>query len=116
MTIARRMKQALEVPEGARDANWVREHLQTAVALELSTLPPYLTAWWSIRSSGSAKRLLKQVVLQEMLHMGLICNCLNALGDRPRIAFRDVVQRYPAHLPGGVQVDLVVPLQRFSLD
>jgi hypothetical protein len=116
MRLAMQMKAALETPESKRDVNWVRDHLQTALALELSTLPPYLTAFWSIKDPGVIWALLSSIAKQEMLHLGLVCNCLNALRTRPRIAFAEVVQTYPAHLPGGVHVDLLVPLQRFSLE
>ena len=50
--------------------------------------------------------------------MGLVCNLFNAVGQgkSPVIAHSEVVPTYPGHLPGGVHVDLEVPLQRLSKD
>lgn len=61
--------------------------LQTAVGIEFGTLPPYLYALYSIplgTNSGSG-RLIRSVALQEMTHMCLACNILNALGGSPVI-------------------------------
>lgn len=57
------------------------DHLQDAVELELFTIPLYLTAMYSIRdTSNPAYALISSVVNQEMLHLQLACNTLNALG------------------------------------
>lgn len=56
--------------------------LQKAVILELSTIPPYLTALYSIipGTNIEASKVIKGVALEEMLHMVLAANTLSALG------------------------------------
>ncbi|GIG59989.1 membrane protein [Longispora fulva] len=100
----------LEVPEPARDLDWIRNCLQTAVALELSTLPPYLCAYWSIQKSGETTSLIHSVVMDEMYHLGLVCNMLTAVGTVPNVLAAARSLDYPGHLPGGVWPDLTVSL------
>ena len=63
---------------------------------------------WSIEDqSGDVFDLIRGVVLEEMLHMGLACNMLAAIGGTPVI----VAPGYPATgLPGGVRPGLEVYL------
>jgi hypothetical protein len=74
--------------------------LQTAIGVELGTLPPYLYALYSIRpgTNPQAEQLIRSVALQEMIHMCLDCNILNALGTTPAIN----PQKYPGPLPGDI--------------
>ena len=82
------------------------DQLRTAMAVELSTLPPYLYAWWTIRSrkdggsaaAAQASRLVLSVVYEEMLHMGLVSNVLAALGGRPAITDPRYLPTYPGAL------------------
>ncbi|MFD9130373.1 ferritin-like protein [Kitasatospora sp. NPDC059571] len=105
----------LAVPGGHRDVPWIRDALQTALELELATLPPYLCAWWSIRDrSDPAARLIQGIVYDEMFHMALVCNLLVAVGGRPSIV--DGVMSYPGPLPGGVREDLTVRLAGLGHD
>lgn len=92
--------------------------LQTAIGVEFGTLPPYLYAMFSIppeRNPAAAARI-KSVVLQEMIHMCLDCNILNALGGTPTLA----PPSYPGPLPGDIgdpgKPPLVVHLLPFSKD
>lgn len=92
-----------------------RSLLQTAVGVEFGTLPPYLYALYSIPSETNpeSSQLLRSVALQEMIHMCLACNILNALGGHPVIQ----VQRYPGPLPGDIgsnNTPLTVHLYPFS--
>ncbi|MEU6341138.1 ferritin-like protein [Streptomyces sp. NPDC046977] len=99
----------LDVPAPGRDVRWIRQALQIAVQLELSTIPPYLCAWWSVKDRrGEAARRLRSIVVDEMFHMGLVCNMLTAVGGRPWIA--GAVPAYPGPLPGGVRSELTVYL------
>lgn len=108
--------QLLAVPADVRDVPWLQQSLQTAVALELSTLPPYLCGWWSIDPSGdgAAAGLIGSVVYEEMLHMGLACNMLVAVGGTPSIVA--ALPSYPCALPGGVRPGLTVSLSGLTLD
>jgi hypothetical protein len=61
--------------------------LQKAIAVEFGTLPPYLYAMFSIPAGKNvaAAQLIKSVLLQEMIHMCLACNILNAIGGTPQL-------------------------------
>jgi hypothetical protein len=52
--------------------------------------------------------------MEEMIHMGLACNIMNALGKSPVIASKDAVPDYPGSLPGDIG-QLVVSLLPFSV-
>ena len=86
-----------------------REKLQTAIGVEFGTLPPYLYALYSIRpgTNVEAAELIRSVVLQEMIHMCLGCNILNALGGNPKIA--------PISYPGPLPSDIGPEGQRLTL-
>ncbi|MFJ9150354.1 ferritin-like protein [Streptomyces sp. NPDC102270] len=99
----------LAMPEAGRGIDWLRSALQVAVGLELSTIPPYLCGWWSIRDRGAdAARLIRRIIDDEMYHLGMVCNLLVAVGDRPRI--RAAAPTYPGPLPGGVRAGVTVYL------
>jgi hypothetical protein len=77
--------------------------LQTAIGVEFGTLPPYLYMLYSIKAGKNslAVRLIKSVALQEMIHMCLASNILNALGGIPTLK----PQKYPGPLPGEIGPD-----------
>jgi CDGSH-type Zn-finger protein len=79
----------------------LREHLQVAIELEHATLPPYLTALYSIKSGTNdrAVEVLTSVFVEEMLHMCLAANVLNAVGGRPVIDEPEFTASYPTALP-----------------
>ncbi|MCL1048652.1 ferritin-like protein [Shewanella abyssi] len=59
----------------------LREHLQWAVDVELYTIPFYMSAMYSVIDQASeARRLVRSVVNQEMLHMQCAANIANAYG------------------------------------
>ena len=76
----------------------LREHLQTAIRIEWSTIPPYLCALWSLGDTRNraAADCLRDVVTEEMLHLTLAANVLNALGGEPDLTDPP---RYPGPLP-----------------
>ncbi|MEU0213172.1 ferritin-like domain-containing protein [Streptomyces canus] len=99
----------LAMPEDGRGIDWLRSALQVAAELELSTIPPYLCGWWSIRDRGAdAARLIRRIIDDEMYHLGVVCNLLVAVGGRPRI--RAAAPTYPGPLPGGVRAGVTVYL------
>ncbi|MFD7677334.1 ferritin-like protein [Streptomyces sp. NPDC060187] len=99
----------LAVPLKNRRDDWLQEALQIAVAVEFSTIPPYLCAWWSINDRKSeVAQLIRRVVLDEMFHLGVVCNLLVAVGGRPDI--HAAAPLYPGPLPGGVHPGLDVYL------
>ena len=92
----------------------LREHLQWAIQVELSTVPTYLYAMYSIDDDTSVPyRLIRSVVVEEMLHAALAANVLSAVGGEPRFYDEDVVPSYPMALPHH-RPELVLNLERAS--
>lgn len=93
----------------------LHSYLHAAMQLEHATIPPYLTALYSIQpgTNADAFHVLRVVVVEEMLHLTLAANILNAVGGTPDLTQEDFVPRYPAYLPNG-ETDFEVGLQRFS--
>ncbi len=71
--------------------------LQTALEVEHSTIPAYLCALYSIKdgTNQEAAHIIKSVVLEEMLHMILAANVLNAIGGHPSVNSPRFVPDYP---------------------
>lgn len=92
------------------------QHLQAAVELEHSTIPPYLCAMYTIKpgTNREAAEIIRTVVVEEMLHMILAGNVLNAIGGAPSIDDPLFVPDYPATLPIGTGAPLIVNLLPFS--
>jgi hypothetical protein len=93
------------------------ELLDAAVKLELATIPPYLCALYSLQPEHNreASLVLRSVVVEEMLHMVLAANVLNAIGGRPSVAGPENAPRFPHELPDGVVLDLL-PFSPRALD
>lgn len=96
--------------------------LQNAIRLEFSTIPPYLVAWWTLseESNGAlaARKVLRDIWLDEMYHMLAICNLLNAIGEAPIVNQPAMAPRYPGALPMTIGSDgdksFEVSLRRYS--
>jgi len=94
--------------------------LQKAIELEHSTIPPYLTAYYTLRGTSAggaeARRILHSIIIEEMLHMQLACNILNAIGGAPVINAPKFIPNYPGPLPMGIggADGLVVGIKRYS--
>ncbi len=88
----------------------LRSHLVLATRVELSTIPPYLYAMYSIEDQESeAARLIASVVVEEMLHVALITNLLLAVGGEPSFRY-DLIPSYPGFLAHH-QPDLLLELR-----
>ena len=86
-----------------RDLAWLQRALQSAIELELSTLPPYLCGYWCLKDSTSYPAMqLNNIFFQEMLHLGYACNLLSATGTQPQVLAGYERIAYPGPLPGGV--------------
>lgn len=83
--------------------------------LEHATIPPYLTALYSIMPgvNQDATQVLRVIVVEEMLHLTIAANVLNAIGGTPDLTRPDFVASYPAYLPDG-ETDFEVALQPFG--
>ncbi|XP_078612145.1 uncharacterized protein LOC144882305 [Branchiostoma floridae x Branchiostoma japonicum] len=103
-------KQAIKLAE-------LKENLQLALQLELATIPPYLSAYFSIKDGFNTKvaGLLKSIVVQEMYHMALVANVLNAIGGNPVLNDPDLIPTYPGPLPKGCRPELNIQLAKCSL-
>lgn len=105
------------------DRSDLHHHLQHALGLEIWTVPLYLTALYSIKGLKGLKphdypdaaKLMYSVVVQEMLHIELVCNISNALGWTPQfhsptytelksIPFIHPVKAYLPHILEGYSV------------
>jgi hypothetical protein len=71
--------------------------LQSALQLEFATIPPYLSAAFSIKSDNEEiSELIIRVAKEEMLHMTVVANLMNAIGIAPDIV--GAVPDYPYDL------------------
>ncbi|MEV0151194.1 ferritin-like domain-containing protein [Nonomuraea sp. NPDC050733] len=91
----------------------LREHLQWAIELEHATLPPYLTALYSLdpARNPAAVEVVSSVFVEEMLHLALAANLLNAVGGAPRLDTPEMLPPHPRKLPHG---DLELSLMPFG--
>lgn len=106
----------VERVRGVSDPAGLHEHLQAAVELEHATIPPYLAAYYSIKPghNQAAAAILRSVVVQEMLHMTIAANILNALGGSPRLDKPGFIPVFPGPLPMGIHTGLIVGLRKLS--
>jgi len=93
------------------DLEDLQTHLQWAFTVELSTLPPYLTALYSIQDKTSeAYQIIRSVALEEMLHMNLASNLMNSIGASPLLTGANT-PTYPGFMPhhaaGGPFIELM---------
>jgi Ferritin-like len=90
--------------------------LQNAVELEHSTIPPYLTAIFSLKPGTNRRigELIRSIVIEEMLHMTISANILIATGGSPQINTSNFVPKYPGPLPMNIG-GLTVGIEAFSI-
>src|SRR5271157_2434991 len=95
----------------------LHEYLYHAMQLEHGTIPVYLTALYSLHpgSNSDAHHIIRTVAVEEMLHLSLVANVMNAVGGTPDLTQPDFVPPFPAYLPDG-ETDFQVDLQPFSQD
>jgi len=105
-----------EITSRAADGlDGLRSALQSAIELEHATLPPYLYALYSIKpgTNNRVAAIIRSVAMEEMLHLALCCNLLNAIGGAPSLDRSDFIPVYPGPLPGAV-AEIDVPLAPVS--
>lgn len=104
----------IETPPLVRNLEWLRQALQTALELECSTLPLYLSAMFSLKVQNYfVYNQLRSVAMEEMVHMAIAANLLASLGGTPRLTGIDL--KFPTKgLPGGIEPDLYIGLARLS--
>ncbi|MFB7474956.1 ferritin-like protein [Kitasatospora sp. NPDC056184] len=95
----------------------LKDALQRAIMLELSTIPPYATALWSILNRDDSEPVfhgIKEIIFDEMSHFGLVCNMLTSIGGTVTLTDPLTVPKFPGELPGGVNPGLEVFLSGLS--
>ena len=94
-------------------------YLIQGMMIEHATIPPYLTALYSLKpgSNLEAFHIIRAVVVEEMLHLTLVANVLNALGGDIKGALTnpDFIPTYPTRLPTG-EIDFEVSIAKFSTE
>ncbi|MFJ2399343.1 ferritin-like protein [Streptomyces sp. NPDC087843] len=83
----------------------LRRHLQWAIEVEHSTLPPYLTTLYSLdpARNADAAQLIGGVFVEEMIHLALVANLLNAVGGQPRLDAPHMLPPHPRTMPHAVR-------------
>ena len=97
--------------------------LQLALQVEHSTIPTYLYAYYSIKPGHNREiaDILMSIVLEEMRHIVLAGNVLNAIDSTPEICpppnlhYEGFIPVYPAPMPGGLRPELTLRLSPLSL-
>lgn len=78
----------------------LRDHLHTAISIEMATIPAYLYALYSFEDqSALPPRLIRSIVVEEMLHAALSTNILLAVGGEPEWSSDRYFPNYPGELP-----------------
>jgi CDGSH-type Zn-finger protein/rubrerythrin len=93
----------------------LRRHLQWALELEHATIPAYMCALYSIKDGHNkeASEVILSILIEEMLHMGLVANLLNAVGGSPKLDYAEFIATYPTPLPHSDE-SFRIPLGKFS--
>jgi hypothetical protein len=87
--------------------------LQTALDLELATIPPYLVALLSIRlpANRESAELIRSVMVEEMLHIALVANLMVATGAKPQFGGRITSYPFDLKFEGEAFADRTFPLE-----
>ncbi len=91
------------------------DYLHAAMQLEHATIPPYITAMYTIKPGYNleAYNVIRVIVVEEMLHLTLAANILNAIGGTPKLTKKGFVPEFPTYLPNG-EDDFEVNIESFS--
>lgn len=94
----------------------LRTYLQAALEVEHLTIPVYMTGMYTIRpgTNRTAYYAIRSVLLEEMLHMTLVANLLNAVGGTVKVAHPEFIGKYPVKLPMSDTELPAIGLQHFS--
>lgn len=91
-------------------------YLIQAMKIEHATIPPYITALYSIKpgTNVTAFEIIRSVAVEEMLHLTLAANVFNAVGGdiKSTLTADDFIPQYPTTLPTG-STDFYVDLAKF---
>lgn len=101
-----------------REINTVADlhaYLYAAIQLEHATIPPYITAMYTMKPDTNleAYNVIRVIVVEEMLHLTLAANILNAIGGVPDLTKKGFIPEFPTYLPNGEE-DFEVNIESFS--
>ena len=93
----------------------LKSYLYRALQLEHATIPAYLSALYSLhpQTNADASHVLRVVAVEEMLHLTIAANVMNAIGGEVDLTGDDFVPPFPTYLPDG-EDDFEVSLTCFS--
>jgi hypothetical protein len=93
----------------------LHDYLYRGLKIEHATLPPYLIALYSLHPerNSDARHIIRVVAVEEMLHLTLVANVLNAVRGEPDLTKPGFVPRFPLVLPDG-EDDFLVHLRPFG--
>ena len=93
----------------------LKHYLHLAMQLEHATIPVYITALYSIKpgTNTDASHIMRVIAVEEMLHLTLVANLINAIGGTPDLTVPGFVPQFPTPLPDG-ENDFKVSLMKFS--
>lgn len=102
---------------GPMSLEQLRKSLQLATQVEHYTIPAYLYAFYSIKEgfNNEVREIIRSIVIEEMVHMSMAANILNAIGGSPDFVSPNVVPVYPSRLPGDLHPDLTLHLSPLSV-
>ncbi|CAG8706348.1 11279_t:CDS:10, partial [Dentiscutata erythropus] len=94
----------------------LHEMLKIAMMVEISTIPAYLYALYSIKPGteigDEVRAQIRHVAAEEMLHLSLVANLIAAIGRQPKFYSKEMFPFYPCPLPHIKQGSLVVHLSK----
>lgn len=98
--LIREVVQRLPEPHRVKDIVQLRKLLRRAILVEHTTIPPYLCALYSLQdgTNQESAQVIKSVLVEEMLHMILAANVLNAIGGEPSVNDPRFIPSYPSNL------------------
>lgn len=96
----------------------LKKALQSALELEHATIPVYMTALYSIKTGTNVEvaKTIQGILVQEMSHVALVCNLINAIGGKPKFTNHDFMPKFPGNLPYDIHPDLIVSLGACTKD
>ncbi|WP_353572078.1 ferritin-like protein [Candidatus Albibeggiatoa sp. nov. BB20] len=110
----------VNIQGGHVTGNQACEHFETllkaALHLEFATIPIYLSAAFSLTSAKNdpIKKLIIRIAKEEMMHMTVVANLMNAIGMSPNII--DAVPKTFPHTLDMLSEPLEINLESFSCD
>ncbi len=97
--------------------HYLKGLLQIAIEVTHATIPPILTALWSIKNNHNKQiqTILNTMIWQEFRKIMLLTNVAKSVGWEPNFLYKWFVPVYPSKLPGGIKKDVMITLEKLSV-